>query len=164
MGFRLLWRDGKTIKPYLMAKGGFLVFTQKAESPNASYENISLQSDLGVQIRLTPRVDLRLGWGLGFAIRTDPELSWVPGSVGSFAWSGAWGTYFWIDPSAKLIAVQMVQVPRPDNQRYFDAIRHLTYAALDLSGRTPSEPEPPAHVVGESLLSTDAGRYILAPR
>ena len=98
-------------------------------------------------------------WGLGFAIRTDPESSWVPGSVGSFAWSGAWGTYFWIDPSARLIAVQMVQVPRPDNQRYFDAIRHLTYAALDLSGRTPSEPEPPAHVVGESLLSAYVGRY-----
>ena len=95
-------------------------------------------------------------WGLGFAIRTDPEASWVPGSVGSFAWSGAWGTYFWIDPSAKLIAVQMVQVPRPDNQRYFDAIRHFTYAALDPSG---PEPEAPARVVGEDLLSAYVGRY-----
>jgi len=98
-------------------------------------------------------------WGLGFAIRTDPETSWVPGSVGSFAWSGAWGTYFWIDPSARLIAVQMVQVPRPDNQRYFDAIRHLTYAALDLSGPAPAEPELPARVAGESLLSAYVGRY-----
>lgn len=102
-------------------------------------------------------------WGLGFAIRTDPESSWVPGSVGSFAWSGAWGTYFWIDPSAQLIAVQMVQVPRQDNQRYFDAIRHLTYAALDLSGRAPAEPDPPARVVGDGVLSAYAGRYYFGP-
>lgn len=87
VGFRLLWRDGKTIKPYLMAKGGFLVFTQKAESPNASYENISLQSDLGVQIRLTPRVDLRLGMGdyhfsNAFVVPSNPGLdvmSWTSG-------------------------------------------------------------------------------------
>jgi CubicO group peptidase (beta-lactamase class C family) len=98
-------------------------------------------------------------WGLGFAIRTGPESSWVPGSVGSFAWSGAWGTYFWIDPSAQLIAVQMVQVPRPDNQRYFDAIREHTYAALDLSGPAPVGPEPPVSVVGESQLSAYVGRY-----
>lgn len=63
IGFRLLWRDGKAIKPYLMAKGGFLVFTQKAESPNASYENISLQSDIGVQIRMSERLELRMGMG-----------------------------------------------------------------------------------------------------
>ena len=63
IGFRMLWRDGRAIQPYLMAKAGFLVFTQKAESPNASYENISLRSEIGVQIRMTRRVDLRLGMG-----------------------------------------------------------------------------------------------------
>lgn len=98
-------------------------------------------------------------WGLGFAIRTDPESSWVPGSVGSFAWSGAWGTYFWIDPSAQLVAVQMIQVPRQDNQRYFDAIRELTYAAFDLSGAAPKEPEPRALELGASALSPYVGRY-----
>jgi CubicO group peptidase (beta-lactamase class C family) len=36
--------------------------------------------------------------GLGFAIRSDAAWSWVPGSVGSFTWIGAWGTYFWVDP------------------------------------------------------------------
>ncbi len=79
IGFRMMWRDGKAIKPYLMAKGGFLVFTQKAESPNASYENISLQSDLGVQIRVTPRVDFRVGMGdyhfsNGFVVPSNPGL------------------------------------------------------------------------------------------
>jgi hypothetical protein len=34
------------------------------------------------------------------------------GAVGSFTWSGLWGTYFWITPVGKLIAVQMLQLAR----------------------------------------------------
>jgi hypothetical protein len=83
----------------------------------------------------------------------------VSGSVGSFGWSGAWGTYFRIDPSARLIVVQMVQVPREGRQRYFDAIRHLTYAALDLSKSAPVEPEPPTPDLSASTLSAYVGRY-----
>ena len=33
VGFRLLWRDGKAIKPYLMAKGGFFAYSQKRCHP-----------------------------------------------------------------------------------------------------------------------------------
>jgi PDZ domain len=94
-------------------------------------------------------------WGLGFAIRTDPESSWVPGSVGSFAWS----TYFWIDPAAQMVGVQMVQVPREDVGRYFGAIRHLAYAALDVSQAAPSEPDSPVLDLGSSTLSAYVGRY-----
>jgi hypothetical protein len=40
-----------------------------------------------------------------------------------------------------LIGVQMVQVPRDDTQRHFDAIRHLTYAALgSLERKRPRSP------------------------
>lgn len=79
IGIRFLWRDGKAIRPYLMAKGGLLVFTQKALSPNASYENISLQSSAGLQIRLTRRVDLRMGLGdyhfsNAFVVPSNPGL------------------------------------------------------------------------------------------
>ncbi|MGB6133059.1 MAG: acyloxyacyl hydrolase [Acidobacteriaceae bacterium] len=79
IGIRFLWRDGKAIRPYLMAKGGMLVFTQKALSPNASYENISLQSSVGLQIRLTKRVDLRMGMGdyhfsNAFVVPSNPGL------------------------------------------------------------------------------------------
>ena len=38
-------------------------------------------------------------WGLGFAVRSDAAWSVVPGSVGSFTWMGASGTYFWVDPT-----------------------------------------------------------------
>ncbi len=79
VGFRMIWRDRTAIQPYLMAKGGFLVFTQKAESPNASYENISLRSEVGVQIRMSSRVDLRLGMGdshfsNAFVVPSNPGL------------------------------------------------------------------------------------------
>lgn len=87
VGFRMLWRHDKAIKPYLMAKGGFLVFTKKAESPNASYENISLQSDIGLQIRMTSRIDFRMGMGdfhfsNAFVVPSNPGLdvmSWTSG-------------------------------------------------------------------------------------
>ena len=87
IGFRMLWRHNKAIKPYLMAKGGFLVFTKKAESPNASYENISLRSEIGMQIRMTPRVDFRMGMGdshfsNAFVVPSNPGLdvmSWMGG-------------------------------------------------------------------------------------
>jgi hypothetical protein len=75
-------------------------------------------------------------WGFGFAIRTNPEASWVPGSVGSFTSGGWWGTVFWIDPAEKLIAVQMIQVAPDAGDRYRTAFRNLTYGALLI----PDEP------------------------
>lgn len=79
IGFRLLWRDGKVIKPYLTGKGGLLVFSQKAESPNASYLNFSLRSEVGVLIRMKHRVDFRVGMGdyhfsNGFVVPSNPGL------------------------------------------------------------------------------------------
>jgi hypothetical protein len=90
IGFRLLWRDGRAIQPYLMAKGGVLVFSEKAESPNASYENFSFRTETGVQIRLTHRVDLRLGVGdyhfsNGFVVSSNPGLD-VMSYMGGIAW------------------------------------------------------------------------------
>ena len=98
-------------------------------------------------------------WGLGLAVRTDPESSWVPGSVGSFAWDGYWGTHFWVDPALQLIGVQMIQVSPRDAPRYFAAIHELVYAALDLSNAAPSQPEPKALDLGLSTLSAYVGRY-----
>jgi CubicO group peptidase (beta-lactamase class C family) len=68
-------------------------------------------------------------WGLGFAIRTGAGSSVVPGSTGSFAWGGVWGTSFWVDPVEKLIAVQMIQV-NPDESAPYRALGDLTYDAL----------------------------------
>lgn len=70
------------------------------------------------------------GFGLGFAIRTNPESSSIPGSVGSYTWNGTWGTYFWIDPAEKLIVISMIQVAPGKASPYFAAIRNLTYGAM----------------------------------
>jgi hypothetical protein len=101
-------------------------------------------------------------WGLGFAIRTNPEFSILPGAVGSFNWSGLWGTYFWIDPVEKLIAVQMIQVPQDTVGRYSRALRHLTYAALRVPEPVSSAASAPA-AVSADLLAAYVGKYDFGP-
>ncbi len=62
IGLRMMWRDGKRIKPYSFIKGGMIGFTQKALTPYASYENFTAQWSLGVQFKLTDRWDFRAGF------------------------------------------------------------------------------------------------------
>jgi CubicO group peptidase (beta-lactamase class C family) len=95
-------------------------------------------------------------WGLGFAIRTNPEFSQVPGSVGSYTWNGVWGTYFWIDPAEKIIALQMIQVVPGKIGPTFTAVRNLTYGALRVSDQT-SFASPVA--VSADALTDYAGTY-----
>ena len=98
-------------------------------------------------------------WGMGFAVRTDPKSSTVPGSVGSYGWIGLWGTYFWIDPVEKLIAVQMIQVAEGKAGPYLGAIRNLTYGSLRVP--EPSSFAQPASpvVVSADALADYAGTY-----
>ena len=82
---------------------------------------------------------LGTGWGLGVAIRTHPDFSLIPGSVGSFNWQGSCGTFFSVDPEQKLILVMMMQRREgSENGFYFNAIRRLPYAAL----KVPEAPAP----------------------
>ena len=50
------------------------------------------------------------GFGLGFAVLTDPSKSPDALSIGTFTWGGANGTLFWIDPVEDLIGILMVQI------------------------------------------------------
>ena len=50
------------------------------------------------------------GFGLGFAVLTDPSKSPDALSIGSFTWGGADGTLFWIDPVEEMIGILMIQV------------------------------------------------------
>ena len=49
------------------------------------------------------------GFGLGFAVRTHTGMNDMQGTVGEYLWGGAQGTWFWIDPKEKLIAIFMSQ-------------------------------------------------------
>jgi hypothetical protein len=63
IGFRLLWLHDRAVKPYLMAKGGIFGFTKKVLSPHATYEDFTFHAEIGFQIRMTQRVDFRMGAG-----------------------------------------------------------------------------------------------------
>ena len=69
------------------------------------------------------------GFGLGFAVRRALGESPVPGSVGTYHWSGIGGTSFFVDPAQDLYAMLLTQAP---NQRdhYRQLFRNLVYAAL----------------------------------
>ncbi len=70
------------------------------------------------------------GFGLGFAVRTDPGMAPFPGSVGEFFWSGMAGTFFWIDPSEDMFAVFMMQ--GPGQRQYIRLLlRSLVSAAVE---------------------------------
>jgi hypothetical protein len=58
----MMWRSKKSIKPYFIIKGGMIVFDKKALSPAAAYQNFLLQIGIGMQARLTQRLDLRVGY------------------------------------------------------------------------------------------------------
>jgi CubicO group peptidase (beta-lactamase class C family) len=97
-------------------------------------------------------------WGLGFAIRTNPDFSQVPGSVGSYTWNGVWGTYFWIDPAEKMIALLMIQVATSKIGPSFTAIRNLTYGALQVPEPPSSLPATPVAASADALADY-AGTY-----
>jgi len=50
-------------------------------------------------------------FGFGVGIVVDPAAAKSPKGRGSFGWSGAYGTHFWIDPAEEIVAVMMIQTP-----------------------------------------------------
>jgi len=69
------------------------------------------------------------GFGLGFAVRTEPGVAPQLGSVGEYFWSGAGGTTFWVDPKEDLFVVFMMQSPA-QRLRYRIALHNMVYGAL----------------------------------
>jgi Beta-lactamase/PDZ domain len=146
-----------TTKPRLFSGGGGLVSTAmdylrfcQMLLNGGELDGARILKPESVQLMTTNSLpkDIRFGldfvgptagstWGLGFAVRTDPERSSIPGSVGSYTWSGAGGTVFWVDPAQKLAVVEMVQsIAQSD---YRAALRQLAYGAL----KVPEEPPAP---------------------
>jgi len=78
---------------------------------------------------LIPGPEMGQGFGLGFAVRTQPGRSPLHGSTGDYFWGGAYGTYFWIDPKEDLFAVLMMQSPQA-RLPYRYLMRELVYQAI----------------------------------
>jgi CubicO group peptidase (beta-lactamase class C family) len=58
------------------------------------------------------------GYGLGVRHINDRAARRTLISDGSFGWSGAYGTHFWVDPSKKLVGMLLVQTPSPGAPGY----------------------------------------------
>lgn len=76
--------------------------------------------------------DLRgtgVGFGLGFETVERLGASGYS-SVGSFGWSGAYGTAYEIDPEQRMVRVLMLQLVPFSNNRLRDAVETAVYQAL----------------------------------
>ena len=76
-----------------------------------------------------------IGFGLDFAIILDPAKANTPEGKNSFYWGGAFGTWFWLDPTNDVIVVGMIQNvdgSRPDrgSPQVRPLSRKLVYEAL----------------------------------
>lgn len=79
IGLRMIWRDGKNWKPFYEIKGGMIGFTHKALSNQGSYENFTLQQNIGIQFKLSNRCDFRAGlsdfhFSNGFVVPNNPGI------------------------------------------------------------------------------------------
>ena len=88
IGFRWQWRSKKVFKPFLEAKGGILGFTKKVPATQSAYENFSLQSATGIQVKMNERWGLRLGlfsdfhFSNAFIVPSNPGLDVMNANLG----------------------------------------------------------------------------------
>jgi CubicO group peptidase (beta-lactamase class C family) len=74
-----------------------------------------------------------IGFGLGFSVTMNPAKTLIPGSAGEYAWGGAAGTAFWIDPAEELIAIFMTQLLPSSAYPVRRELRTMIYSAVTSS-------------------------------
>ena len=89
----------------------------------------------GVMLDLYGPKEPGIGFGLDFAIVMDPAKANTPRGKNTFYWGGAYGTWFWIDPTNDVIVVGMIQnlngsSPTQGSPQVRPLSRKLVYAAL----------------------------------
>jgi CubicO group peptidase (beta-lactamase class C family) len=102
------------------------LMTSNALRPGIGYA-VAAQTRFG---DIGPTPAMGQGFGLGFAVRTELGENPLPGSVGSYYWTGAYGTTFYVDPKQQMVVIMMIQVPGLANAFYRRAVRYLAYGAL----------------------------------
>jgi CubicO group peptidase (beta-lactamase class C family) len=122
----MLLHGGKLGNTRLLSQPTIGLMTSNALKPGIGYSAAALQrfGDIG------PTPAMGQGFGLGFAVRTEAGQNPLPGSVGSFYWTGAYGTTFFVDPKQQLIIIMMIQVPLPAGPLYRHEVRYLAYQAV----------------------------------
>jgi CubicO group peptidase (beta-lactamase class C family) len=97
------WRFAQAI-----ANGGQLNGKRilKTETVKLMYKNVLKP---GVKVDLYGPSQDGVGFGMDFAIIMDPKLANTPQGLNSHYWGGAFGTWFWVDPTNDLVFVGMIQ-------------------------------------------------------
>jgi CubicO group peptidase (beta-lactamase class C family) len=112
-----------SVKPALSSGGGGLVSTASDYMRfcqmllnGGQLDGVRLLSPRTVEIMRTnvlapnmPIFSPGAGFGLDFAVYTEPVAAGGYYSKGTYWWGGAAGTWFWIDPSSDLIVIGMIQ-------------------------------------------------------
>ncbi|MES4891721.1 serine hydrolase domain-containing protein [Streptomyces sp. NPDC096012] len=70
-----------------------------------------------------------LGFGFNVSVVVDPSRTLAPSSPGTYGWTGAASTAFWVDPRHDLTVQFMTQV-RPKTLKLFPDLRRLVHEAL----------------------------------
>ncbi|WP_240606545.1 serine hydrolase domain-containing protein [Phenylobacterium kunshanense] len=89
----------------------------------------------GVGVDLYGPVQKGLGFGMDFAVHERPAESGLPHGQDSYWWGGAFGTWFWIDPTHDIVFVGMIQnldgsIPGRGTPAVRDISPAAVYAAL----------------------------------
>jgi CubicO group peptidase (beta-lactamase class C family) len=89
----------------------------------------------GVMVDLYGPREPGIGFGLDFAIVMDPAAANSPRGRHTFYWGGAFGTWFWVDPTHEVVVVGMIQnvngsVPTGTTPRMRAMSTEMVYAAL----------------------------------
>ena len=69
----------------------------------------SLRDDLNLRGSLTSEGQPGQGFGVDFAVITDPSKAGSRNSPGTYYWGGAAGTWFWVDPVEDMFWLGMIQ-------------------------------------------------------
>ena len=89
----------------------------------------------GVKVDLYGPSQDGVGFGMDFAVIQDPAAARTPHGRDTFYWGGAFGTWFWIDPTNDVVFVGMIQnvngsVPGAGSPNVREITPRRLYAAL----------------------------------
>jgi len=74
------------------------------------------------------------GFGLSVRVVSNPQARNTFLSQGSFGWSGAYGTHFWVDPKEKIVAILMIHTPAQQARADFEsAVAHAVVEPVPAS-------------------------------
>ena len=75
-------------------------------------------------------IDPGRGYGLGIGVMENVSAAGVPGSVGTFGWTGSYATNSWADPKEHLIIVALAQRFPANTARLWEQVQTLVYQSV----------------------------------